>query len=69
MSKKYQVKEVFDGKAFVVNTQNPNHIGEWVSVEDIAVLNGEAPVPVVSTPEEIAAMLAEMDADWDASNA
>lgn len=68
MSKKYQVQETFDGKAFVVNTQNLNHIGEWVSVEDVALLNGEAPSPVVSTPEEIAAMLAEMDADWDASS-
>lgn len=66
MDKKYQVKEVFDGKAFVVK---PNHIGEWVSVEDIAVINGEAPAPMVSTPEEIATMFAQMDADWDASNA
>lgn len=67
MNKQWVILEQLDNRVFVKNTHNPKHTGEWTTVEDLAWLNGERET-VTSTPEEIAAMFAEMDADHDNGN-
>lgn len=64
MNKQWIVLEQLGNRVFVRNTANPKHTGEWTTLDDLPWLNGERGTEV-STPEEIAAMFAEMDADHD----
>lgn len=54
MTAKYRVLKTFNGQKFVVNTQDATHTGEWVSENELAMLNGELSTPLPSTPEEMA---------------
>ncbi len=64
MKKQWIILEQLDNRVFVKNTANPRHTGEWTTLEDLAWLKGERETET-STPEEISAMFAEMDADWE----
>lgn len=64
MEKKFIAKDTFRGMVFAARSDGA-WSGEWVSPEGLASLNNESDF-VPSTPEENAAMLAQMDADADA---
>ena len=59
--KKYIVKSEFDGLVFVVEATHPELPGEWMDKDNLAFLNGDRDVKI-STPEEIEAEMALVDA-------